>query len=131
MKYFIALLLALSFSADAAVVDVQRTQGFTANCDNATTREDGSALPLSEIHSVTFFMYAIGETNVANYAAKQEVLGGCRSVTIITKDLTAGKTYNLQAVTTDTGTLVSDLSATSVNTYAIQNSRPKNPKNLR
>ena len=131
MKYLATLLLLLAFSAQAAVVTVQRSQGFTANCDNATTRTDDSPLALAEIHSVTFFMFVMGETDETNYALQQEVLGGCRAVTIVTKDLAVQETYYLKAITTDIDGLTSELSLEGANTYFVQNANPNAPGQVR
>lgn len=131
MKFLLALMLTISFSAQAAEITVQRSQGYVGNCDNPTARTDGTPLTASEIAYVDYYLYPVGETDPAKYGSKQTIMGGCRATQIVTKDLVSGVAYRAFGTATDMDDRTSAMSAGSLDTFKIQNANPNAPGNLR
>jgi hypothetical protein len=127
MKGFIVtILLLLSFAATADTV--QWSQGYTANCDNATQREDGAALPLSEIGRVEYYLDQT-DGNITNPAVTLLMSGGCQPMFLDTKQVPVGD-YFTYGRTWDTDGLDSVVSAPGT-PKTIQKSRPKSGSNYR
>jgi hypothetical protein len=122
MKLFIILML-LVLPVQAKVV--QWSQGYTANCTNATQREDGTALALAEIQKV---VYQIKSGDSVIYEAL--MMGGCNDMYIDTKQFIPPGEYLLYGFTVDTEGLESALSDPGV-TLTVQKARPKPPSGLR
>ena len=91
MKYLIAILLLISFSAHADIV--QWSQGYTANCDNPTERTDGTTLDISEIKRVEYFISTLdglaGQERAALTGGQVvfaiSMIGGCAPVFVDVK----------------------------------------------
>ena len=122
MKYF--LLLLLPFAVQAEVI--QWSKGYTAGCDDATERVDGSPLLPGEIAVVEYYIDPID----GNPAPEHLILmpGGCEDTFVDTKGFQIGDYYRY-ARTFDTDGLVSDMSAGVLMT--IQKARPKSPGGIR
>ena len=122
MKYF--LLLLLPFAVQAEVI--QWSQGYTAGCDNATERVDGTILTLGEIARVEYYIDPVDGNPTPLHTVIMS--GGCADTFVDTKQFPVGD-YFRYAVTVDTDGLVSDMSVGAMMT--IQKSRPKSPGGIR
>ena len=121
----LAMLLALPATAEV----VKRSDGFTANCDNATRRTDDTPLAASEIKSVWYYIdTTYGDLTSPDLSVLMS--GGCSATFIDTKLLPVG-TYHKYAVTIDTDDRSSIASAQLADPLVIQNANPKAPGNIR
>ena len=104
--FFIALLLAVASQAHAASYQKGVDDTKPSTCTNAIEREDGSALPASQIDRVELVV-SQGGTPVHTIIH----MGGCKAG--VTMDLTALPvgTYDQTGITYDTGGLNSKPSA--------------------
>jgi len=125
MKYLLVFLLAINGIANAD--DVQWAKGYTADCDNATEREDGSALDASEIASVRYIIIPEGGT-VPVYTAI--MAGGCTPTYIDTKKFVPVGRYFLHGITVDTDGRESAVSSPGA-PLTVQKSRPNPPGGVR
>ena len=126
MAIAVAMVIALPATAEV----VKRSDGFTANCDNPTTREDGTLLPVSEIKQVQYFVDPV-YGNVANPDLTVLMTGGCNPTFIDTKQLAVG-TYYRYAITEDTSGLLSVVSVQSISDpLVLQNANPNAPGNVK
>lgn len=124
MKKLLILLL-IPFAVHAK--DVQWAQGYTANCDNATEREDGTALPLNEIASVH---YLIIPASGGEPIYTMIMTGGCNPMFVDTHQFVPAGNYLLHGITVDTEGRQSVMS-TPGNVLTVIKARPKPPTGLR
>ena len=124
MKILFVLMLFVSMVATAQ--DIQWSKGYTAGCDNAVEREDGSALLPEEI---AFVMYYLDPTD-GNPDAMHTITmgGGCTDTFVDTKVFPTGD-YFRYAKTVDTSAQESVLSVGVPLT--IQKARPNPPGGMR
>ena len=107
--------------------DVQWAKGYTADCDNATEREDGTALPADEI-AVVKYMIATSGTATPTHTAI--MAGGCNPTFIDTKRYVPVGDYFLYGITVDTDGQESVVSSPGV-PLTVMKARPKPPSGLR
>ena len=121
------IFVAFIFTLDAKAKDVQWSQGYTGGCVNASEREDGSILPLSEISLVRYLIIPKGST-----IPKHTVMmnGGCANTFIDTKRNVPVGSYLIHGITVDTDGNESVLSLPGVLLNVIK-SNPKPPSGLR
>jgi hypothetical protein len=131
MKSLLLLIAILLYplAASAETIVIKRSEGYTANCTNATEREDGTPLPASEIASVWYALDPVHGAGGGDPAYSALMSGGCKPTFIDTKQLPKGVYYRF-AVTTDTEGLVSVISVMNPVTITLQNAKPKSPKNV-
>jgi len=128
-KVYTAVALALVVSLPATAEVIKRSDGYTANCDNATQREDGTPLAASEIKNVWYYLDKTWG-NLTTPDLSVLMSGGCKSTLIDTKPLAVG-TYHKYAVTIDTDDQSSEVSPQLADPLVIQNAKPKAPGNIR
>ena len=96
-----AALLTMALLGTAWAKDVQWSQGYTGDCTNATEREDGVPLDLSEIYMVRYLIVPQGgDINDATYEI--QMMGGCKPVFVDTKRYVPPGTYEVYGLTVDT-----------------------------
>ena len=112
---------------DANAIEVQWAQGWTADCDNATQRTDGSALSTAEIEYVE---YRVTPSTGGNATYTVLMTGGCKPTYIDTKQFIPVGTYLLTGVTVDTDGRVSVPSDPGIE-LTVMKAKPKPPSGLR
>lgn len=132
LKYLVLLIALLPFSAQCDTV--QWSKGYLANCDNPVERVDGTALAISEIARVEYYLSTddllAGKERTELTGVVYTVLmsGGCSSSYVDTKRISVG-TYYAYAVAFDTDARES---VASVNhEIVVQKARPKSATGLR
>jgi hypothetical protein len=125
---FVASVLMITLIGVLQAEDIQWAQGFTADCDNPTEREDGTPLSIEEIARVEYYLDPV-DGNLDTPAYTAIMAGGCQPTFIDTKQLSVGD-YWAYARTYDTDLLDSVASTPGIPKH-IQKSRPKAAKNLR
>lgn len=99
----------------------KRSDGFTADCDNPTAREDGTLLDwATEGGDVTYYVL-MEEGNLNTLALTIEMTGGCQAVPVDTKQWPVGR-YWRHAIATDSASQASRLSPGVP--FILQNARP-------
>ena len=85
MEHLILMLIITLLVAGPLQADViQWSKGYTAKCDNATEREDGTPLPPEEIDMVIYYISEVyGDIDNAIYTVIMD--GGCKDTFIDTK----------------------------------------------
>lgn len=104
MKKFIWLLMFAAFTAQAETV--QWAKGFTAGCDNPTTRTDGTELLPEEIALVRYYVDP-SDGNIVTPTYMVIMNGGCVDTFIDTKRFLPVGDYFRYGVTVDTDGLES------------------------
>lgn len=139
MKWFIIFILSLFLSININAKEVQWSQGYTGNCDNATHRNGTDSngnpilLPLSEIYMVRYLIVNKGETDPDNAVYEAQMMGGCKPIFIDTKRYVPPGTYEIYGVTVDTSQpvrLESVLSNPPVE-LIVTKSKPNPPSGIR
>ena len=125
MKYLLFVLM-LAFSSVHADT-VQWSKGYTADCENATQRVDGSALAITEIATVIYQIIP-ASGGVPIYEALMQ--GGCKPTFVDTKSHIPTGDYLLHGITVDTDGQASIQSSPGV-PMTVQKAKPKAPTGLR
>ena len=123
----LGILVAIAMcTGTVAAKEVQWSQGYTANCTNATQRVDGTILNATEIAFVKYQIIPVSSTS-----ATYEVImsGGCRTTFIDTKQFVPVGSYLMHGITVDTDGLESVLSSPGVE-LIVQKARPKSPSGV-
>ena len=126
MKYLIIFLIQLAIASSVNAETVQWSKGFTAGCDNATERTDGTPLDVSEIDRVEYYIDPTDQNPSPAYTIP--MAGGCQDLFVDTRQFPVGD-YFRYAKTIDTDDRESDLSPGTA--FTIQKPRPNPPGNLR
>lgn len=105
-----------------------KDQTININCDNPTTRTDGTALAVDEIHSVEYYIDVAGGFT-GTPLLTVEMLGGCMSTTIDLQQLPVKVELGRYAKTVDTGGLESVVAAGR--TFIIETANPNAPGQIR
>jgi hypothetical protein len=123
----IAVAMALALPATAQVV--KRSEGYPANCTDATEREDGTPLLASEIANVWYYLdKTYGDVDTATKSILMS--GGCKDTYVDTKQMPVGD-YHRYAITVDTDGEPSRVSDQLPEVLTIQNAKPKAPGNIK
>lgn len=132
MKKIHALVVAIIWAVTLNVhaLEIQWSHGFTADCDNASERDDGTPLPVSEIYMVNYLIMAKGDDPLVDSPVYHiEMLGGCMPVPVDTKNVLAPGEYDIYGVTVDTSqpNRLNSIPSTPAFDLRITKNRPKPP----
>lgn len=125
------VVLAFAFGTTFAADDVYKRgqdQTIWVNCDNPTSRTDGTPLVLSEIEKVVYYVDQVGGFT-GTPLVTIEMLGGCMAAPVDLQTLPVNTEMGRYAKTVDTGGLESIVE--SGRTFIVQSANPNAPGRIR